>query len=57
MQRMSLLRISVRMQALVDEETVVKKMMNYACNLSDPKMEAEFLESQVYVMLTYADVC
>jgi hypothetical protein len=47
----------MRMQALVDEETVVKKMMNYACNLSDPQMEAEFLESQVYVMLTYADVC
>ena len=37
------------MQALVDEETVVK-MMNYAYNLKDPKMEAEFLHSQVYVM-------
>jgi len=45
------------MQALVDEETVVKKMMNYAYNLKDPKMEAVFLESQVYVMLTYADSC
>ena len=45
------------MQALVDEETVVKKMMNYAYNLKDLKMEAEFLESQVYVMLTHADVC
>ncbi len=41
----------------MDEETVVKKMMNYAYNLKDPKMEAEFLESQVYVMLTHADVC
>jgi hypothetical protein len=57
MQRMSHLIISKRMQALVDEETVVKKMMNYAYNFKDPKMEAEFLESQVYVMLTYADSC
>ena len=39
----------------MDEETVVKKMMNYAYDLKDPKMEAEFLESQVHVMLTYAD--
>ena len=38
------------MQALVDEETAVKKLMNYAYNLKDPKMEAEFLHSQVYVM-------
>ena len=45
------------MQALVDEETVVKKMMNNAYNLKDTKLEAEFLESQVYVMLTHADVC
>jgi hypothetical protein len=43
------------MQALVDNKTVVKKMMNYAYNLRDPKMEAEFLECQVYVMLTHAD--
>jgi hypothetical protein len=43
------------MQALVDNKTVVKKMMNYAYNLRDPKMEAEFLESQVYVMLTHAN--
>ena len=41
----------------MDEETVLKKMMNYAYTLKDPKMEAEFLESQVYVMLTYADSC
>ena len=34
----------------MDEETVVKKMMNYAYNFRDPKMEAEFLESQVCVM-------
>ncbi len=36
---------------------MLKKMMNYAYTLKDPKMEAEFLESQVYVMLTYADSC
>ena len=47
----------MRMQVLVDEETVVRNMMNSAWNLSDPKMEAEFLESQVCVMLTNADVC
>jgi hypothetical protein len=47
------------MQALVDEETVVK-MMNYAYkayNLKDPKMEAEFLHSQVYVMQAEHSVC
>jgi hypothetical protein len=38
------------MQALVDEETAVKKMMTKTYNLKDPKMEAEFLHSQVYVM-------
>jgi hypothetical protein len=38
------------MQALVDEETVVK-MINVSYNIfRDPKMEAEFLHSQVYVM-------
>ena len=57
MQRMSELIIIKRMQALVDEETVVKKMMNRAYNLSDPKMEAEFLESQVYVMQPEHTVC
>jgi hypothetical protein len=45
------------MQALVDKEAVVKKMMNYAYSLKDPKKKAEFLESQVYVMLTYANSC
>ena len=44
------------MQALVGEETVVK-MMNYAYNLKDPKMEAEFLHSQVYVMQAEHCVC
>jgi hypothetical protein len=44
------------MQALVDEETVVK-MMNYAYNLRDPRMEAEFLHSQVYVMQVEHCVC
>jgi hypothetical protein len=50
MQRMSSLIISKRIQALVDEETVVK-MINFSYNIfRDPKMEAEFLHSQVCVM-------
>ena len=45
------------MQALVDEETMVQKMMNVSLNFKDRHMEDEFLESQVYVMLTHADSC
>ncbi len=45
------------LQALVDEETMSQKMMNVSLNFKDRHMEDEFLESQVYLMLTYADVC
>ena len=48
------------MQALVDEETLVK-MINFSYDFRDdfrdPKMEAEFLHSQVYVMQARHCVC
>jgi hypothetical protein len=45
------------LQALVDEETMLQKMMNASLNFKNRHMEDEFLESQVYFMLTYAHVC
>ncbi len=51
------------MQALVDEETVVK-MINFSSDLrdlrddfKDPKMESEFLHSEVYDMQAKHCVC
>jgi hypothetical protein len=45
------------MQALVDEETMVK-MINFAYNIfRDPKMEAEFLRSQPEVYVMQAELC
>ena len=49
--------MSALVQALVDEKTMVQKMMNVSLNFKDRHMENEFLESQVYFMLTYAHVC
>ena len=49
--------MSALVQALVDEKTMVQKMMNVSLNFKDRHMEDEFLESQVYFMLTYPHVC